>query len=95
MIYLFAKAYTVFNDSKYLDICIKCGEITWQKGLLKKGAGKLNVKTRTGGVLKFLFHPLSFYFLILNAIYYRFFKIDCGCLIFFWLAVTKELSTHI
>ena len=39
MIYLFAKAYTVFNDSKYLDICIQCGEITWQKGLLKKGAG--------------------------------------------------------
>ncbi|KAF2360518.1 Lanthionine synthetase C-like [Trinorchestia longiramus] len=39
MIYLFAKAYTVFNDSKYLDVCIKCGEVTWQKGLLKKGAG--------------------------------------------------------
>ncbi|XP_068244503.1 lanC-like protein 3 [Palaemon carinicauda] len=38
-IYLLAKAYMIYKDKKYLDSCLKCGEITWHKGLLKKGPG--------------------------------------------------------
>ncbi|XP_063300690.1 lanC-like protein 3 [Pelobates fuscus] len=37
--YLFAKAYLLSKKPIYLDSCIRCGELTWQKGLLKKGPG--------------------------------------------------------
>lgn len=37
LIYLMAKAYKVYGEQKYLDSCIKCGELVWEKGLLKKG----------------------------------------------------------
>lgn len=36
-VYLFAKAYLIFNEPKYLECCIKCGDLIWQRGLLKKG----------------------------------------------------------
>lgn len=38
-IYLLAKAYLLFRDEKYLDACLKCGDLVWKKGLLKKGPG--------------------------------------------------------
>ncbi|XP_077393768.1 lanC-like protein 3 [Festucalex cinctus] len=37
--YLFAKAYLINKKPQYLDTCIRSGELVWQKGLLKKGAG--------------------------------------------------------
>ncbi|XP_053560857.1 lanC-like protein 3 [Bombina bombina] len=37
--YLFAKAYLLSKKPCYLDTCIRCGELSWQKGLLKKGPG--------------------------------------------------------
>lgn len=39
IIYLMAKAYKIFGDQKYLDSCLKCGDLVWEKGLLKKGPG--------------------------------------------------------
>ena len=40
IIYLFARAYLVFNrDPKYLNACRKLAETVWNKGLLKKGPG--------------------------------------------------------
>ena len=45
MVYLFAKAYQVFQDPKYLQVAESCGEQTWHKGLLKKGPGKGAWKT--------------------------------------------------
>ncbi|XP_012266305.2 lanC-like protein 3 homolog [Athalia rosae] len=39
VVYLMAAAYLHWKDEKYLDSCLKCGEITWKKGLLKKGPG--------------------------------------------------------
>ncbi|XP_046903665.1 lanC-like protein 3 [Hypomesus transpacificus] len=39
MAYLFAKAYLINNKPQYLDTCIRCGELVWEKGLLKKGPG--------------------------------------------------------
>ena len=37
--YLMAKSYKVFGDKKYLDSCLKCGDLIWQRGLLRKGPG--------------------------------------------------------
>ncbi|XP_066998534.2 lanC-like protein 3 [Anabrus simplex] len=39
VVYLMAKAYLLWNDQKYLKSCLKCGELVWEKGLLKKGPG--------------------------------------------------------
>ncbi|XP_013162915.1 PREDICTED: lanC-like protein 3 [Papilio xuthus] len=38
-VYLMAKAYLIFHDQRFLDSCIKAGEVVWQKGLLRKGPG--------------------------------------------------------
>ena len=37
--YLFAKAYLTWKDQAYLAACEACGEVTWAKGLLRKGPG--------------------------------------------------------
>ncbi|CAG9803386.1 unnamed protein product [Chironomus riparius] len=39
IIYLMAKAFKIFGDQKYLNSCLKCGDLVWEKGLLKKGPG--------------------------------------------------------
>lgn len=39
IIYLMAKAFKIFGDQKYLNSCIKSGDLVWEKGLLKKGPG--------------------------------------------------------
>ena len=39
MAFLFAKAYLINKKPQYLDTCIRCGELVWHKGLLKKGSG--------------------------------------------------------
>ncbi|CAL8102070.1 unnamed protein product [Orchesella dallaii] len=38
-IYLFAKAYQVYGEQKYLDACMKMGDLMWTRGLLRKGPG--------------------------------------------------------
>ncbi|XP_078618101.1 lanC-like protein 3 isoform X1 [Branchiostoma floridae x Branchiostoma japonicum] len=39
VIYLLARAYLVWRDDKYLQACLRCGELVWSRGLLKKGPG--------------------------------------------------------
>lgn len=39
VVYLMAAAYLYWKEERYLDSCLKCGELTWKKGLLKKGPG--------------------------------------------------------
>ncbi|RNA44226.1 lanC 3 [Brachionus plicatilis] len=39
VIFLMAKAFLHYKDQKYLNSCIKCGELIWNFGLLKKGPG--------------------------------------------------------
>ncbi|XP_015603039.1 uncharacterized protein LOC107271495 [Cephus cinctus] len=39
MTMLFCLAYKVFQDKKYLDTAVQCGEVIWLRGLLKKGYG--------------------------------------------------------
>ncbi|XP_053614192.1 lanC-like protein 3 [Plodia interpunctella] len=38
-IYLMAKAYLMFKDKRFMNACIKAGDLVWQKGLLRKGPG--------------------------------------------------------
>ena len=35
-----AKAYLRWNDDRYLQSCVRAGELVWERGLLKKGPGK-------------------------------------------------------
>ncbi|XP_073971365.1 lanC-like protein 3 isoform X2 [Rhodnius prolixus] len=38
VVYLMAKAYLRWKEDKYLNSALQCGEVTWKKGLLKKGS---------------------------------------------------------
>lgn len=39
VVHLMIKAYQVFGKEKYLNAAVKCGEVVWSRGLLKKGYG--------------------------------------------------------
>lgn len=39
LFFVFAKAYLIFKEKKYLDCCLKIGDLVWSKGLLRKGVG--------------------------------------------------------
>ncbi len=38
-IHLLARAYMVWSDPMYLKAAVECGEVIWERGLLKKGPG--------------------------------------------------------
>ncbi|XP_064613833.1 glutathione S-transferase LANCL1-like isoform X1 [Liolophura sinensis] len=38
-VYMFTLAYTLFEDEKYLSAARSCGQVVWERGLLKKGDG--------------------------------------------------------
>ncbi|KAK7110912.1 glutathione S-transferase LANCL1-like [Littorina saxatilis] len=38
-VYMFIAAYKTYNDKRYLEAAERCCEVTWQRGLLKKGYG--------------------------------------------------------
>ena len=35
--FLLGKAYLYWKEEKYLNACKRCGELIWEKGLLRKG----------------------------------------------------------
>ncbi|XP_046846106.1 lanC-like protein 2 [Xenia sp. Carnegie-2017] len=39
VVFLMLKAFQVFEEKRYLDAAISCGEVVWKRGLLKKGYG--------------------------------------------------------
>ncbi|XP_047357096.1 lanC-like protein 2 [Vespa velutina] len=39
MTMLFCLAYEIYSDKKFLETAIQCGEVIWERGLLKKGYG--------------------------------------------------------
>nr|XP_012559466.2 lanC-like protein 3 isoform X1 [Hydra vulgaris] len=39
VIYLLVKSYMIWKEQKYLDAALRCGEVIWAKGLLRKGPG--------------------------------------------------------
>jgi len=55
VVYLFAKAYLVLNDVKYLDAALRCGDCVWKKGLLKKGPGICHGVAGSGYVFLLLY----------------------------------------
>ena len=55
MIYLLVKAYLLFNEDKYLQGALNCGECVWNKGLLKKGPGICHGVAGSGYVFLVLF----------------------------------------
>ena len=57
-VYVFAKAYQLWQDQSYLDACQACAEVTWSKGLLKKGPGICHGVAGSGYVF-LLLHRLT------------------------------------
>ena len=54
-VYVFAKAYQLWQDQSYLDACHACSEVTWSKGLLKKGPGICHGVAGSGYVFLLLY----------------------------------------
>lgn len=59
VVYMFAKAWLVWKDQKYLQACQRCAEITWQKGLLRKGPGICHGVAGSGYVFLLLYRLTS------------------------------------
>ena len=59
IVYLFARAFLYWKDDKYLDACLRCGEVTWEKGLLKKGPGICHGVAGSGYVFLLLYRLTS------------------------------------
>ena len=55
VVYLFAKSYLVFNEAKYLNAALRCGDCVWEKGLLKKGPGICHGVAGSGYVFLLLY----------------------------------------
>lgn len=55
VIYMYARAYKLWKDDKYLQACIRCGELVWKKGLLKKGPGICHGVAGSGYVFLLLY----------------------------------------
>ena len=39
VVYLLGKAYLIWKDEKYILAAMRCGDLIWRKGLLRKGPG--------------------------------------------------------
>ena len=59
VVYLFARAFRLWKDPKYLSACLLCGELTWQRGLLKKGPGICHGVAGSGYVFLLLYRLTS------------------------------------
>lgn len=55
IVLLMAKAYKIFKEEKYLNSCLRCGDLVWEKGLLKKGPGLCHGITSSGYVFLLLY----------------------------------------
>lgn len=55
VVYLLAKAYQIWENPKYLNAAIECGECVWHKGLLKKGPGICHGVAGSGYVFLLLY----------------------------------------
>lgn len=58
-VYLFAKAYIVFKEQKYLTSCLLVGDLIWRKGLLRKGPGICHGVAGNGYVFLLLYRLTS------------------------------------
>lgn len=56
---MLAQAFLLWRDDRYLDACLRCGELTWQKGLLRKGPGICHGVAGSGYVFLLLYRLTS------------------------------------
>ncbi|XP_064615891.1 LOW QUALITY PROTEIN: lanC-like protein 3 [Liolophura sinensis] len=54
-IILFGRAYVLWKEERFLEACVRCGEITWKCGLLRKGPGICHGVAGNGYVFLLLF----------------------------------------
>jgi len=54
-VYLFAKAFIVFKEQKYLNACLRAGDLVWFKGLLRNGPGICHGVAGSGYVFLLLY----------------------------------------
>ncbi|XP_021965389.1 lanC-like protein 3 homolog [Folsomia candida] len=59
VVYLLAKAYLHYKDKKYLDACIRCGDLVWNRGLLRKGPGICHGVAGSGYVFLLIYNLLE------------------------------------
>lgn len=55
VVYLLVKAYLTWKDNKYLQAAKRCAELTWQRGLLRKGPGICHGVAGSGYVFLLLY----------------------------------------
>jgi hypothetical protein len=55
VVYLFAKAFLVWKDEKYLQAALRCGDCVWSRGLLRKGPGICHGVAGSGFVFLLLY----------------------------------------
>jgi len=55
VVFLMAKAYLVWREEKYLQSCLRCGDLVWEKGLLRKGPGICHGVAGSGYVFLLLY----------------------------------------
>ncbi|XP_014675270.1 PREDICTED: lanC-like protein 3 [Priapulus caudatus] len=55
VVYLFARAYLVWKDTRYLEACKRCADLVWKKGLLRKGPGICHGVAGSGYVFLLLY----------------------------------------
>ncbi|XP_057307917.1 lanC-like protein 3 homolog [Hydractinia symbiolongicarpus] len=56
VVYVMAKAYLVWKEEKYLQAALRCGEVIWTKGLLRKGPGLCHGVAGNGYAFLLLYH---------------------------------------
>ena len=59
VVYCFAKAWLHWKDERYLQACLRCGELAWERGLLKKGPGICHGVAGSGYVFLLLYRLTS------------------------------------
>ncbi|KAK3741810.1 hypothetical protein QZH41_010444 [Actinostola sp. cb2023] len=55
VVYMMVKAYLTWKDEKYLNAALRCGDVVWEKGLLKKGPGICHGVAGSGYVFLLLY----------------------------------------
>lgn len=55
VVLLMAKAYLVWQDPRYLESCVRAGEMVWERGLLRKGPGICHGVAGSGYVFLLLY----------------------------------------
>ena len=59
LVFLFCRAYEFFGDAVFLEAALRCGQLIWQRGILRKGPGLCHGVSGNGFALLAIFKTLS------------------------------------